>query len=102
MSIIISKSKIKGKKWTAFINGKRVHFGASGYSDYTLHKDPKRKKRYIARHEKREDWTHAGRYTPGYWSRWLLWHKPGLRMSADSIEKKLGQKITINLTGQLL
>ena len=29
---------------------KRVHFGAKNMSDYTLHKDDERKKRYIARH----------------------------------------------------
>ena len=31
---------------------KNVSFGAAGMSDYTLHKDPERKERYISRHKK--------------------------------------------------
>jgi len=29
---------------------KTTHFGASGYSDFTQHKDEKRKQRYLERH----------------------------------------------------
>lgn len=31
---------------------KTTHFGASGYSDFTQHKDEERKKRYLERHKK--------------------------------------------------
>jgi hypothetical protein len=31
-------------------NGKKIHFGGKNFSDYTIHKDDERKKRYIARH----------------------------------------------------
>lgn len=56
-----------------------VHFGAAGASDYTLHRDPERKKRYLARHAAREDWTNPR--TAGALSRWILWNKPSLAAS---------------------
>jgi len=37
-------------------NKKTIHFGASGYSDFTKHKDKKRKDAYDARHKKLENW----------------------------------------------
>ena len=54
--VSIKPSTVKGKKMTAVFNidGKKktVNFGASNYSDYTIHHDEERKKRYIARHQK--------------------------------------------------
>ena len=74
---------------------KTVKFGAKGYSDYTIHKDKERMKRYVDRHEKREDWTRAGgKYSPGFWSRWLLWSKPSFTDALKLTERKLGEKIT--------
>ena len=52
---------------------KRVYFGAAGMSDYTINKDPKRKERYITRHQAREDWSNPE--TPGFWARWVLWNQ---------------------------
>ena len=69
-------------------NGRAVKFGARGYSDYTIHKDPERMKRYLARHRKREDWTKGGLGTPGFWARWILWSQPSLRGAIKHIEKK--------------
>ena len=34
-------------------SGKKEYFGAAGNSDFTIHKDEDRKKRYIERHKKR-------------------------------------------------
>ena len=51
---------------------KRVYFGAAGMTDYTLSKDPERKKRYLARHQANEDWSNPE--TAGFWSRWVLWN----------------------------
>ena len=70
------------------VDGKKIHFGADGYSDYTKHKDEKRMKRYIARHKPREDWTNRGIKTAGFWSRWILWNKPSLQSSIKETEKK--------------
>ena len=44
-NIVIQPSNKKGKKYDAVIDGKKtVSFGASGYSDFTKHKDEDRKK----------------------------------------------------------
>lgn len=50
---------------------KKVHFGAKSYSDYTVHKDPKRRQSYLARHKPREDWSDPS--TPGSLSKHILW-----------------------------
>jgi Family of unknown function (DUF5754) len=69
-----------------------VYFGAKGYSDYTIHKDPERKKRYITRHKSREDWTAAGILTAGFWSRWVLWNKPTFAESLENTKKRFNIK----------
>lgn len=88
----IFKSPNRNKKFrVVFDNGSHVDFGASGYSDYTQHRDPERKRRYIIRHRRREDWSNPK--TAGYWSRWFLWEKPSLNASKRYIEGKLHRKI---------
>lgn len=72
---------------------KSVSFGQFGASDFTIHKDPERMKMYVIRHRKREDWTRAGKHTPGFWSRWLLWSKPSFTDALKLTEQKLGEKI---------
>ena len=72
--VSIKPSTAKGKKMTAVFNidGKKktVQFGASGYSDYTIHHDEERKKRYIARH-RNENWKDPTK--AGTLSRYILW-----------------------------
>jgi hypothetical protein len=36
---------------------KTVHFGAVGYDDFTKTKNEEQKKKYLARHQKRENWN---------------------------------------------
>ena len=63
-----------------------VHFGAAGASDYTQHRDPARKQRYLARHEPREYWHEPT--TAGALARWILWNKETLRESvADYVRR---------------
>ena len=69
-------------------SGKQVYFGATGYEDYTMHKDDERKKRYIDRHQSREDWSIYGIDTSGWWSRYLLWNKKTIKESYDDIKKR--------------
>ena len=70
-------------------DNKKVYFGASGYEDYTIHKNPKRKELYIKRHSKmNENWTKSGINTAGLWSRWLLWNKPTIKASYEDIKKQ--------------
>ena len=85
--IIITKSKNKDKKYDARIDGKKtVSFGAAGMSDYTKHKDPERKQRYIDRHKKNENWSDPT--TAGYLSRWILWAKPTIEESIKDLNKR--------------
>ena len=52
VEVIIKKSNNPKKKYDALVNGKTVSFGASGYEDFTIHKDEKRKDNYLKRHQK--------------------------------------------------
>ena len=92
-NIYLYKSPRKNKKWMVEVDGKKVHFGGAGYSDYTKHKDPERKENYIARHKKNENWKKSGIKTAGFWSRWLLWGEPTLKESIKEIERKFNVKI---------
>jgi hypothetical protein len=78
---------------------KTIHFGAKGMSDYTINRDPERKRLYLKRHDPRgrvrarENWSKSGIQTAGFWSRWLLWNKPSLDESIRDIEKRFRVKI---------
>ena len=88
MDVVITKSKKAGKKFDAVIDGKRtISFGASNYSDFTKHKDPKRKETYIARHSK-EDWSKSNIASPAWMSRYILWEKPSLKGAVDNANEK--------------
>lgn len=69
--------------------GSKVYFGASGYEDYTIHKNDIRKKAYISRHKKNEDWTQSGIDTAGYWSFKYLWSYPTKKEAYENIRKDL-------------
>ena len=65
---------------------KTTHFGAYGYEDFTTHKDEERKKLYLARHEKNENWNNPT--TAGALSRWILWNKKTLKASIEDYRKR--------------
>ena len=88
MEVVISKSTNKNKKFDAFVDGKKISFGAVGYEDFSTHKDPERKDRYLARHRKNEKWGIDGIKTPGFYSRWVLWHMPTIESSIADLNKK--------------
>ena len=93
--IIITKSKNKDKKYDARIDGKKtVSFGAAGMSDFTKHKDPERKQRYLNRHKSRENWNDPT--TAGYLSRWILWNKPTIEESIKDTNNRF-KNINIKL-----
>jgi Family of unknown function (DUF5754) len=89
-------SRRSDKKWTAeFVDGgPKIHFGARGYEDFTIHKDYKRMERYDARHASRENWNDA--YSAGFWSKWLLWNKPTLEASARDIKRQFNLKVMLS------
>ena len=95
VSVVIKKSTKPEKKMMAIFtleNGKNktVHFGASGMSDYTIHKDDERKKRYLERHRKNENWSAP--MTAGALSRWILWNKKSKVASISDYKKKFNLK----------
>ena len=51
----LTKSSRPGKKFEVRIGGTTIHFSATGYDDYTTHKDPMRKASYLSRH-RNEHW----------------------------------------------
>lgn len=90
----LSKSNRKDKKFVVITpDGKKVHFGARGYSDFPLHKSLERKKRYDERHKKRENWQDLN--TAGAWAKWILWNLPDLYDSIKDMEKRFKIKIKI-------
>ena len=83
------KSDRQGKKYYIITEkNRKVYFGASGYSDFTHHKDEQRKQRYINRHKNNETWSKSGIDTAGFWSRWLLWNKPTIKESYIDIKRR--------------
>ena len=87
MLVKLIPSKNKNKKWTAiFSNHQPVDFGAYGYEDYTTHQDPERKRLYILRHQKNEDW--ANPYKPGTLSRYILWEYTNLEQAIREYNKR--------------
>ena len=88
MDVVISKSDNKSKKMMAVIDGKKtVHFGASGYQDFTTHKNSKRRDNYIARTSK-QDHSKQNVASPAWMSRFILWEKPTLKGAVESANKK--------------
>ena len=91
MKVIIKKSTKDKKKLMAIFtkdNGrtKTTHFGASGMSDFTINKDPKRKERYLKRHIKNENWDNPE--SAGALYRWILWNKPTLNASIKDYKSR--------------
>lgn len=120
MIIKLKKSPKTDKKFRViFEDGRKVDFGARGYSDYTLHKNPMRMRLYVQRHggdisksllkeddpkkvQKRmlnvvksdkEYWSKNGIDSAGFWSRWYLWSFPTLDEAKRFMEKKFKIKI---------
>jgi hypothetical protein len=88
----IVKSTKSGKKMMAVFKNKKtgrtktIHFGATGYEDYTTHKDDERKNRYIERHKDKENWGDP--MTAGTLSRYILWNKTSLSESIADYKRK--------------
>ena len=93
----LEKSNRKNKKYKISSDEPKrtIHFGAKGYEDYTIHRDKQRKKMYIKRHKKREDWTDID--TAGFWARYILWNKLSLEESVNDVQKKFDINIEMNI-----
>lgn len=88
----INKSPIKTKKYRAYFNdGSHTDFGAKGYQNYggvgkERHLDEERKKRYIERHKRNENWKNPK--SAGSLSRYVLWNKKTLKASIADYKKR--------------
>jgi hypothetical protein len=94
MNVTIKPSKKRDKKYDAVFSDdkKIVSFGARGYEDFTTHKDPDRKKRYLARHVG----DPVGIRTAGGLARSILWSRPSLSEAVAFASKKHGVKIKLD------
>jgi len=93
--VIKPSTKSEKKKMAIFYDksGNRVkttHFGAAGMSDYTKHKDPERKQRYLNRHKKNENWEDF--MSAGSLSRYILWGEPTLSASIKKYKERFNLK----------
>lgn len=92
VKMVVKKSTKPGKKYVAIFtrdNGrtKTTHFGASGMSDYTIHKDKERRARYRSRHKK--DLSTGDYMRAGYLSYYLLWgESTSFRENLKSYKKR--------------
>ena len=120
MHVKIVRSPDRKKKFRAILgDGRTVDFGASGYSDYTKHKNPSRMRSYVLRHggqipkrivaerqpamihrmmlnvdkSDKEDWKLSGIGGAGFWSRWYLWSQPNFVDVNRFMLKRFGIKI---------
>ena len=95
----IKKSPNKEKKLRATFCTKQgriksVDFGAAGYKNYCgprgkgkdCHNDPERRKRYLARHRSRENFSKPD--TAGSLSAYILWGKGTVRENIGSFKRK--------------
>jgi hypothetical protein len=88
-------SKPEKKMMAIFLNldnnrTKTTHFGSFGMSDYTIHKDSKRKQRYLLRHKKNENWDIP--VSAGSLSRYILWNKKSIDESIVDYKKRFNFK----------
>ena len=87
--VCLKKSNDGKTKYTAVIDGKKtVKFGQAGASDYTKHKDKARMGRYNNRHKNKENWGDIS--SRGAWAKGLLWNKPTLKESKESMANRFG------------
>jgi hypothetical protein len=91
MKLIIKKSHLPQKKYDAIFDDdghkKVVSFGAKGYPDFTQPPhDEERKKRYLNRHKKNEDFYN--KMSAGALSRWLLWSGENLNENIKDYKKR--------------
>jgi hypothetical protein len=109
MKLVIIRSPRATKKWRVqtppgVIPKRHIDFGQRGASDYTVHKDAERMRRYVVRHggstaasssSTKESWgAKSGLWTAGFWSRWLLWSRPSLAAAKKLISSKFGITLT--------
>lgn len=69
---------LAGKKWSVLLitdegKQKRINFGAAGMTDYTIHKDKEKRRKFRGRFAMLIEQTKDDPTSPMYYSAWLLW-----------------------------
>ncbi len=102
-SVKIRPSRKSNKKYEAIIVTENtgeintVHFGDNRYGDFTKTKDINKKRLYLTRHEKNEDWSIDGIKSAGFWSRWILWNKTSVKKSVRDVNRRFSNEIMVKL-----
>lgn len=97
IQVKFSKSKNPKKKYMAVFSepdGRKIkttHFGSANMSDYTINKDPERRRLYLVRHKKRENWSDYK--SAGALSRWILWEHTSLQVAKKAYAKRFNLKL---------
>ncbi len=78
--------KLVAKFCTSKGRYKEVHFGAAGYSDFTIHKDLKRKNNYKNRHKSRENFKDP--MSRGSLAYYILWNKTSVKSSIADYKRR--------------
>ena len=78
----VKPSTRMNKKYMVRVDGRLIHFGQRGASDYTIHHDKHRRELYHIRHAKDHIFDY---YTAGFWSKWLLWTFTDMQRAFDYI-----------------
>ena len=92
-TVYLYQSDRKDKRYKVVIQPQNftVYFGDPRYQNFTMHKDEGRKRLYLIRHEKNENWKDIK--TSGFWSKWLLWNLTTISQSIKDIEQRFRIKI---------
>lgn len=96
MKLKIVKSHLPAKRYDAiftFDDGhtKTIPFGSSNHSNYTIHHDEERRKRYILRHSRSENFNDF--MSAGSLSKHLLWgSSTSLRENIKTFKKRFNLK----------
>ena len=94
---ILSKSKIKGKRFRITMEDHHHDFGSFPFKSGTFidHQDEKKKSAWIARHK--NDKNYNSKHSGIYHSRKLLWTEPTLNKSVKKYEKDHNVKLILEI-----
>jgi hypothetical protein len=95
LKVIITESPDSKKRYRIYFIKEYTYIdiGSSMYENYTIHNDKERKRLYLLRHSKNEDWNDV--YSKGFWARWLLWNETTIKKSINFIQNKFKIKIVL-------
>ena len=91
---LLKKSNRKGKRYEIVMTDHSHHFGAKGGKTFIDHKDPVKKRNWVARHSVNKNWN--SKHSAIYHSRKLLWTEPNLTSAIKKYERQHNVKIVVS------